>query len=180
MIEAIRITLPYLALFSHIVLIALFLLVIFRDSFGKKAIAFLNQRALLIGFLISLGAIAGSLFYSEVLGYEACLLCWWQRVFLYPQLVLFAIALWKNERSVFAYSVVLSVFAGVIAAYQSYVYMGGASLLPCTAAEGGCSKIYVKEFGYITIPMMSLTVVLYYLLLAWINKIYRNSSTSSL
>ncbi len=180
MIEAIRITLPYLALFSHFLFVVLFATVVFRHSFGRSTVSLIGKRALVLGFLISLAALAGSLFYSEIVGYEACVLCWWQRVFLYPQLVLFAIALWKNERSVFAYSVVLSVFAGVIAAYQSYVYMGGASLLPCTAAEGGCSKIYVKEFGYITIPMMSLTVVLYYLLLAWINRIYRNSSTSSL
>jgi len=155
------------------------LLVIFRDSFGRGAVNFIGKHALVLGFLISLAAIAGSLFYSEVIGYEACVLCWWQRVFLYPQLVLFAIASWKDERSVFAYSVVLSALAGVIAAYQTYVYMGGASLLPCTAAEGACSKIYVKEFGYITIPVMSLTLVLYYFLLAWINKIYRNENRNA-
>jgi len=179
MIEAIRISLPYLALFSHFLLAALFVMAIFRDSFGKPVVNFIGKNSLLLGLLISLGAVLGSLFYSEILGYEACVLCWWQRVFLYPQLILFAIAFWKNDRSVFVYVAPLVSIAGVIALYQSYVYLGGASLLPCTAAEGACSKIYVKEFGYITIPMMSLTVVLYYLLLAWINRLYTNENRNS-
>ncbi len=176
MTETIRIALPYLALISHFFLAVLLILVICRRSFGGKTVDFIGKNSLLLGLLISLGAVAGSLFYSEIIGYEACVLCWWQRVFLYPQLVLFAVALWKSDRSVFAYSAVLSALAGVIALYQSYVYMGGISLLPCTAVEGACSKIYVMEFGYITIPVMSLTAVLYYLLLAWVNRLYRNEN----
>ena len=97
MIEAIRITLPYLALFSHFLFVVLFATVVFRHSFGRSTVSLIGKRALVLGFLISLAALAGSLFYSEIVGYEACVLCWWQRVFLYPQLVLFAIALWKNE-----------------------------------------------------------------------------------
>ena len=179
MVEYIKTSLPYLALASHVLFAFLLLAVIFRKSWGKKAVAFLNSYALTLGLLVSLGAVLGSLFYSEVVGYEACVLCWWQRVFLYPQLVLFAIALWRKDRSVFLYSSVLSALAGIIALYQAYVYMGGASLLPCTSAEGACSKIYVMEFGYITIPVMSLTTVLYYLFLAWVNRLYKNENRNS-
>ncbi len=173
MIEFIKTSLPYLALVSHFLLVFLFIAVLFRHTWGKEIATFLSRQALLIGLVISVGAVLGSLFYSEIIGFEACVLCWWQRVFLYPQLILFAIALWKQDRSIFTYSAVLASMAGVIALYQSYVYMGGVSLLPCTALEGGCSKIYIKEFGYITIPMMSLTVVLYYLLIAWAHKVYK-------
>lgn len=180
MIEAIKLFLPYLALFSHALLAFLILSVVFRKSWGRKTAAFLNRRALLLGFLMSIAAVAGSLFYSEVIGFEACVLCWWQRVFLYPQAVLFGVAIWrKGDRSVFAYSTPMVVLAGILALYQSWVYWGGASLLPCTAAEGSCSKIYVKEFGYITIPVMSLTVVLYFLLLAWVNRIHRNENRNA-
>ncbi|HCR52282.1 TPA: hypothetical protein DIV48_01370 [Candidatus Kaiserbacteria bacterium] len=179
MVELVKSFLPYAVLVSHVLLLVLFLAVIFRKSWGKKAVAFLNSRALKLCLIISLGAIVGSLFYSEIVGYEACVLCWWQRVFLYPQLVLFTIALWKNDRSVFGYSFVLSSLAGIVALYQAYVNWGGASLLPCTAAEGACAKIFVMEFGYITIPVMSLTVVFYLLLLAWINRLYRNENRNA-
>jgi hypothetical protein len=69
----------------------------------------------------------------------------------------------------------------VVALYQSYVNWGGGSLLSCTAEEGACARLYVMEFGYITIPAMSLTVAIYLLLIPWMYKIYRkNFSASSL
>lgn len=166
-------SLPYIGVMSHIVLVLLVVSALARKSWGKGVVSWVGERAVLWGFLVSLTAILGSLFYSEIVGYEPCLLCWWQRVFLYPQVLIFATALWAKDKSAFLYSVPLSIVAGVLALYHSYVYMGGESLLPCTALGGACSKIYVMEFGYITIPSLSLTIVLYLLVLAWIYKIYR-------
>lgn len=175
MVSAIQAILPYMVLISHVLLVVIFLAVIFRNNWGLDIVNFVGRNALVIGLIVAISAIGGSLFYSELVGYPPCVLCWWQRLFIYPQAILFAIAVWKKDFGVFAYSTVLSLFAGVLALYHSYVYWGGESLLPCTALGGACSKIYVMEFGYITIPSMSLTVVLYFLLLAWINRIYRNN-----
>lgn len=170
---------PYLVLLSHVLIVLVFLFVIFRNTWGRGVVQFVGKNALLLGLVVSLGSVIGSLYYSEVVGFEACVLCWWQRVFLYPQAVIFAIALWKKDLGVFSYSLALTILAGVVALYQTYANFSGNSLLPCTAAEGACSKIYVMEFGYITIPVMSLTVVLYLLLLVWINKIYRNENSNA-
>ncbi|MDP3763163.1 MAG: disulfide bond formation protein B [bacterium] len=179
MIKNIAFLLPVLALVSHAVFVVLLAVLIFRKSWGKKVTLFIGEHSLILGFAVSLAAIAGSLFYSEIIGFEACVLCWWQRVFLYPTVFIFAVALWRKERSAYYYIVPLVVLAGIIATYQSYVYMGGISLLACTDAEGGCSKIFVREFGYITIPTMSLTVSLYILLLAWANRIYLNENRNA-
>ncbi|MDP2651198.1 MAG: disulfide bond formation protein B [bacterium] len=179
MIELISTLLPYKILAAQILFVVLVLALIFRKTWGKEVVQFLGKYALVLGLLVSLSAILGSLFYSEIIGFEACVLCWWQRVLLYPMLIIFAIALWKRDRNAFDYIIPLAILAGIIGLYQSYANLGGVSLLSCTAAEGACSKIYVKEFGYITIPMMSLTISLYLLLLAWINKIYRNENSNS-
>jgi disulfide bond formation protein DsbB len=180
MVNSILITLPYLALTSHILLVLLVLAVFFRKSDLRvgNVVSFIGRHALILGFLVSLSAIVGSLFYSEIMGYEACVLCWWQRVFLYPTVILFAVALWKGDKGVYKYIVPLATLAGLIGLYQAYTYMGGASFLACTSAEGACSRIYVKEFGYITIPVMSLTVSLYFFLLAWVNRIYRKETSN--
>lgn len=175
MVATLQALLPFAILASHVVFIILFLALIFRKSWGKNVALWTGQHSLILGFLVSLAAVSGSLFYSEIVGFEPCVLCWWQRVFIYPQLVLFLTALKFKDRSVFRYAWCLSLLAGVIALYHQYVYMGGQSVLPCTALGGACSKIYVMAFGYITIPMMSLTVVLYILILVWANKIYENS-----
>jgi disulfide bond formation protein DsbB len=176
MTASIQTLVPYLVVLSHALFLFLVAAVIWRKSWGKKTFNLLGSKALAWGLLVALGAVSGSLFYSEVVGFAPCVLCWWQRVFIYPQLVLFAVALWKRDRGVFKYSAALSILAGIVALYHSYVYWGGESLLPCTALGGACAKIYVYAFGYITIPAMSLTIALYFLLLAWANRLYQRSS----
>jgi len=177
MAQTIAQIIPYLTLVSHILLVVAFLAVLGRKSWGGTIYRVLGGRAVLWGFLVTLASILGSLFYSEIIGYEACVLCWWQRVFLYPQMVIFAVALWKRDSSPFKYIIPLAVLALVIALYQVYaVDLGGVSLLSCTSAEGACSKIFVREFGYITIPVMSATVSLYVLLLAWVHKLFRTNN----
>lgn len=172
---AIQTFLPYAVVASHVLFIFLLAAVLARKGWGKPVFLHLGRYALLWGFLLGLAAVGGSLFYSEIVGFEPCVLCWWQRVFLYPQAVIFGIALWMKDRKVFAVSVALTLLAGIIALYHSYVYWGGTSILPCTALGGACSKVYVYEFGYITIPSMSLTVVVYYLFLAWVHRLYERS-----
>lgn len=137
---------------------------------------FLGKNAMVLALLVSLTAIVGSLFYSEVIGYEPCVLCWWQRVFLYPLVIIFGMAIWKKLSSAFLYSVPFVILGGIVAAYQSYISLGGYSVLPCTAVGSACAKVYVMSFGYITIPLMSLTIAFYILLLAWVHKIYKNES----
>lgn len=177
MLNAFAVTLPHLTLASHIVLAFIFIVLAFGKHFDAKIVPWLGEHALRLGLLVSVAAFLGSLLYSTGLGFEPCVLCWWQRVFLFPLVPLFLVAWWKGDRTVFQYAVPLALLAGIIALYQSYTLMGGISLLECTSAEGACSRLYVQEFGYITIPVMSLTVSLYILALAWAKKIYENSHT---
>src|SRR5437763_1991863 len=60
----------------------------------------LRKWGIPVAFFLVLAGSALTLFYSEVLGIAPCSLCWLQRVFLYPQVVLFAIAWWKKDRNV--------------------------------------------------------------------------------
>ncbi|MEK7227492.1 MAG: disulfide bond formation protein B [Patescibacteria group bacterium] len=179
MVSIIQMLVPYIVLGSHLLFTILFLAVIFKNSWGRKITAFLGIHGIVLALLVLLVAVGGSLFYSEIVGFEPCPLCWWQRLFIYPQLILFLTALKFKDRSVFRYAWRLSLLAAMIALYHQYVYMGGESLLPCTALGGACSKIYVFAFGYITIPMMSLTISLYVLLLARADRIYRNENYHS-
>ncbi len=173
MIDKITLLLPYTALLSHFVFVVLLLSLIFRKSWGAKVANWLGRHALPLAFLVAILAVSGSLFYSEVVGFEPCVLCWWQRVFTYPLMIIFGTALLSRNKSAFLYAVPLSTLSAIVALYHSYVYLGGKSFIPCTAVGGACSKIYVMAFGYITIPMMSLTIALYILLLAWANKVYK-------
>ena len=117
---------------------------------------FFRERGLLVAFVVSLLATAGSLIYSNVIGYAPCSLCWFQRIFMYPQVLLMGIALVRKDSWMKLYGFVFSVIGAAIALYH-YTGQLGLSPLPCSAVgvSVSCSERFVMEFGYITIPMMA-------------------------
>ena len=161
---------------SHIVFGFLVVVVIARNSdWAKDIFDFLKTHVILLGFIVTLLAVLGSLLLEYGVGYPPCELCWWQRIFLFPQAVIFLIALIKKDRNVFQYVVPLSAITVLISLYHAYIQLGGSvSVLPCTAEGAACAAVYILEYGYITIPTMSLTIALYVLMLAAVNKISRN------
>ena len=156
-------------LISHILIIPIIFYAFFiekRDS--HFFYLFLKKRGLLIVFLISLSATLGSLIYSNVIGFDPCVLCIWQRVFLFPQVIILGVALRKKYPQIVDYLIPLTIIGGLIALYHVYISLGFNQLgIPCGANPGetSCLIEYVKEFGYITIPVMSLTTYIYLLVM---------------
>ncbi len=150
--------------------ILLFLFLWGKGEIYKEVFDVIGRYALHAGALISFGALTGSLLFSNVIGFVPCELCWIQRIFIYPQAFLFAIALYKKDEAVVDYSLALSFLGLIVALYHSYIQWGGGSLIPCTAEGAECSKIFFMEFGYITIPVMSLTAFAYLILLMFIRR----------
>jgi len=127
-----------------------------------------GKWGLWLGLLLSLGGSALTLVYSEIFGLAPCGLCWLQRVFLYPLVFLFALAIWKKDNRIADYVIALSSLGAFVALYQHYLQMGGGSLLPCpaTATEAiDCGVRFVFEFGYITFPLMSATLFAFIIVL---------------
>ncbi len=147
---------PLTILGGALTLIAIFILLTKNRS--PKLDYFLN-KAVLFAFLVALLATLGSLFYSEIAGYEPCKLCWFQRIFMYPQALLLGLALAKKDKNIIGYSLVMSGVGGVIAGYHYLLQLGVAPALPCAAVgySAACSQRFVLLFGYITIPMMAFT-----------------------
>lgn len=159
LVEIINRLLTFLTVFAQ----GLVILIIVSNWFPKKqkklVKSFLDKNVLAFAFTISLAATLGSLFYSEIAGYTPCKLCWFQRIFMYPQPVLFAIALWKKDLAIIKYSLALCLIGGSIALYHYLVQTGIVPSGSCGVVgySVSCSQRFVMEWGYITIPMMSLT-----------------------
>ena len=130
-----------------------------KHKFSKKFMKLISKHALKIAFIAALIAMFGSLFYSEIAGYEPCKLCWYQRILMYPQVIILGIALWKKDNSAKNYIIPLSFIGIVIAFYHYLLQLGFVSLSSCSAIAGAvsCEKRYALTFGYITIPMMALS-----------------------
>lgn len=140
--------------------IALFLL--FFPLKGNKNnfyLDFIDNHFLVLSFLISLFASIFPLVYSEIANFIPCYLCWWQRVFMFPLVLMFGIALWDKDRKVIRYAIPLVCVGFLLSAYQNFFYYFGAnSNLPCDASGVSCYQKLVSVFGgYISIPMLALT-----------------------
>ncbi len=115
------------------------------------------QNFLLAAFLIALSSLVFSLYYSEVLGYAPCTLCWIQRIFMYSQVFILGYAWIRNEVTIAPYSILLSSFGALVALYNHYLQLGGDPLIPCGAGAVSCAQRFVFMFGYVSIPWMSFT-----------------------
>ncbi|MEN9613983.1 MAG: hypothetical protein RLZZ347_290 [Candidatus Parcubacteria bacterium] len=140
---------------AWVVVLGLYLWSDQREKIG----AFAVKYAVPLAFFVALTATFGSLFYSDVLGYAPCKLCWFQRICMYPQVILLGLAWWKKDKEVGKYSLALSAIGLVLAIYHYYLQLGGNPLVPCGVVgySVSCSQRFVLEYGYITIPMMALT-----------------------
>lgn len=127
----------------------------------SSLVRFFQEKGLLVAFVVSLLAVVGSLIYSDVIGYEPCKLCWFQRIFMYPQVILMGLALWRRDQWMKVYGFILSVVGALVAAFH-YTGQLGLTPLPCSAVgySASCAERFVMEFGYITIPMMALSAFL--------------------
>lgn len=124
---------------------------------GARLAEFFGDNALLFSFAISFVSILASIYYSNFVGFAPCELCWFQRILLYPQAVMFLIALIKKDEGVRIYSLVLSIIGACISIYHTSLQFGGAALIPCTLNGVSCEHVYFVDYGYVTIPTMALT-----------------------
>lgn len=133
--------------------------ILFQKRLGA-ALSPVLPYALPLAFALTLAGSLLTLVYSEVFGMIPCFLCWIQRAFLYPMPVLLGIAMVRNYPSVWKHVLLLSMGGAIVAYYQHYLQMGGASLVACPALPGAedCAQRLIFEFGYVTFPLMAVSI----------------------
>ncbi|MDO8599863.1 MAG: disulfide bond formation protein B [bacterium] len=159
-VEQVNNLLSVLVVISQITVGFLLLSLLFRKKKNvKKILSYFSKKAFLISFLIALTSMLGSLFYSEVAGYGPCKLCWYQRILMYPLVLLFGFALLRKRKDITDYALLMSLVGGVIAGYHYLLQIGLAPNIGCAAIgySISCSQRFVMQFGYITLPLMSFT-----------------------
>ena len=124
-----------------------------RDALGAGA-------ALWLAFLIALTATSGSLYFSQVAGLEPCHLCWYQRIAMYPLVLILGIAAWRGDIGIRRYVAPLATIGAVIAAYHVVLQrLPGLPTVSCSLTAP-CNAIELERFGFVTIPFMALVAFL--------------------
>ena len=116
-----------------------------------------NWTLLFMGWLLVSVSTTISLFFSSVLEYEPCVLCWYQRICLFPMIFILAAGLFPTfDKSVIKYALPLSIAGGLTAFYHTLLYAGiiPESIQPCSKGVSFTEK-YFELFGFVSIPMLS-------------------------
>lgn len=114
------------------------------------------ENILTLIWIQALIAMFGSVFYSEIMGYIPCELCWIQRIIMYPLVIIYGVALWKKNIDIALPGLILSGIGILVSVY----HYGVQKLSFLQEAGGMCGEIpcnlqYVNYFGFITIPFLA-------------------------
>ncbi|MFQ5808233.1 MAG: disulfide oxidoreductase [Armatimonadota bacterium] len=106
----------------------------------------------------ALAATAGSLYFSEVRDFVPCMLCWYQRILMYPLVVIIAVGIVRRDSGLYWTVLPLSLAGACVAIYHNLVQQGVISEAIISCQFGvSCQLKWIEWLGFITIPMMSLT-----------------------
>lgn len=116
-----------------------------------------NWTILFICWLVVSISTLGSLFFSEIMQFPPCVLCWYQRICLFPLVLILPVGLFSFDKSIVKYALPLAMVGWSIAFYHNLLYAGiiPESLQPCSQGVS-CTEDYIDLFGFLTIPMLSL------------------------
>ncbi|WP_281019583.1 MULTISPECIES: disulfide bond formation protein B [unclassified Minwuia] len=115
-----------------------------------------GETALILAWIVALAASLSVLFIGEVLGQTPCNLCWFQRVFMFPLVIVLGLGLWWRDPRVGRYGIVLAIGGGVVALWHLGLYVGviPESIKPCTASGPSCTDDNQVVLG-IPIPLLA-------------------------
>ena len=120
----------------------------------RRVPAWASDLALPLAATIATVTTLGSLYYSEVAGFPPCTLCWYQRIAIYPQVVVLGVAAWRRDATVWSTSTILAVIGLAISAWHVVIERNPALAGPCDPSNP-CTLKWVEEFGVLTIPTMA-------------------------
>ncbi|MCF7872063.1 disulfide bond formation protein B [Candidatus Woesearchaeota archaeon] len=157
-IETGNIILSTLTLVGNIFIILFLVHALYIKLFSKenKISKFFTKNALKFSLITALMAMLGSLFYSEIANYTPCELCWYQRILMYPLVLILGIALYKKDYKIKNYVIPISIIGSLIALYH-YSIQRLSIITSCSADAVSCTSKYAFHYGYITIPLMAFT-----------------------
>ena len=108
-------------------------------------------------WLIATLSTLGSLFFSEVMELVPCVLCWYQRIFLFPLSIILLIGLFPLDKNVVRYALPLALIGLLFTLYHILLFYGliPEGLQPCTQGIS-CADDSMVLFGVLPIPLLSL------------------------
>ncbi len=108
------------------------------------------------GWLVAAASTLGALFFSEVMELPPCVLCWYQRIFMFPLVLVLPLGLFPFDAKVVRYALPLAAGGWLVALYHLLLVAGWIpeSAGPCVQGVP-CSELQVQWLGFVNIPLLS-------------------------
>lgn len=121
----------------------------------------LQRYGLYFAWLTALVATGGSLYFSEARHFVPCELCWFQRILMYPLVIVLGIASFRDDRAIAPYVLPMSTLGAMIALYH-YLDQKVPALqsVPICGAGNPCAIQWIDWWGFVTIPLLALIAFL--------------------
>jgi disulfide bond formation protein DsbB len=116
----------------------------------------LTPLALTAAWGVATLATAGSLYFSEVANYLPCTLCWYQRIAMYPLVLILGIAMFRRDIAVRIYAIPLALVGAAIASYHYLLEWFPEIDTGACSAVIPCTQVWFREFGFVSMPLLAL------------------------
>ncbi|RMH11227.1 MAG: disulfide bond formation protein B [Gemmatimonadetes bacterium] len=150
-------TLGLLALVAFAAALALFVALALPAGRARLGATFAGRERhpLAWAWGVALIATLGSLYLSEIAHLQPCTLCWYQRIAMYPLVVVLGVGALRGDAGAWRYALPLPLVGGLISAYHVALQLNpGLEIVPCTSGTP-CSARLVAVFGFVSIPVMA-------------------------
>jgi disulfide bond formation protein DsbB len=138
-----------------------------------------SHAALWIAALVAIVTMTGSLYYSEVVHFVPCKLCWYQRIAAYPLTIVLLVAAIRRDRQVWLYVVPLAAVGSGFAAYHAQLQAFPEQTSSfCTVTEP-CTTRYVWEWGFVSLPLMALSAFVFIIALVLVARSHEDDEEAS-
>jgi disulfide bond formation protein DsbB len=124
----------------------------------SKLVTFLQQYSYQLAFGPAVAALLGSLYFSEIAKFIPCTLCWYQRILMYPLVIIIIVGVLTEDKHLPKYVLPLSLLGLGVAGYHYLLQIGvfGRGEIGMCTVGVPCNARYINYFGFVTIPFLSL------------------------
>ena len=118
-----------------------------------------QPRANAAAWVVAVLATAGSLYFSEIAKFEPCTLCWYQRIAMYPLVVLLGVAAVRRAPVPTGVPLLVGIGALISAYHVALEWVPALSTGACSATTP-CTIVWFRVFGIFSLPTLALSAFL--------------------
>ena len=128
-----------------------------RSTAARTVISAFAPWALPLAAAVTTTCALGSLYFSEIVNYKPCIMCWYQRTMMYPLAIILIIAALTKDKRVWRYATPLAAIGITVSTYHWFLERFPNLDAGVCDVEVPCEFVWFENFGFVTLPFMAFT-----------------------